>query len=362
AIGETGSILDNVSKVTQTANGLVTEVTGEGGLKTQVSTLAGSYSIKNLTSSGKVLNQLNLNKDGSVRIDGKLVQITGTTYIEDGVISSAKIASLDAGKIKTGTLDAARIKANSIDGSKIAFDEAFFNGLTANQAYLKKLFAKDAFLTAVQAVTLSASQITGGILEATNGAMKMDLNDGQISFLQDTASIRRASSRSASQFLRFEDSGLITVPGSGIAAAHTILGSNYLGTESSGNAFSGLEIFSGKSESLSRVIGDRIEFRANQENKSIDNGNWVLDFRNREDSYFYPQKGRNTKNMFLGHMHSRITNVYVQDINMRNGQSLHEILHLLASIAGHIVLGGFSDDTYRAIKDTYNNLRNKGYG
>ncbi|MGU7966849.1 hypothetical protein ACS6YB_10995, partial [Streptococcus suis] len=42
AVGETGSILDNVSKVTQTANGLVTEVTGENGLKTQVSTLAGS--------------------------------------------------------------------------------------------------------------------------------------------------------------------------------------------------------------------------------------------------------------------------------------------------------------------------------
>jgi hypothetical protein len=144
--------------------------------------------------------------------------------------------------------------------------------------------------------------------------------------------------------------------------ARTILGSNYLGTESSGNAFSGLEIFSGKSESLSRVVGDRIEFRANQENKGIDNGNWVIDFRNRGVSYFYPQKGRDAEDMFLGHMYSRITNVYVQDINLRNGQSLHDILHLLSSIAGHITFGGFSDDTYRAIKDTYNNLRDKGYG
>ncbi|HFI0659492.1 TPA: gp58-like family protein, partial [Streptococcus suis] len=362
AVGETGSILDNVSKVTQTAAGLVQEVSGTNGLKTQVSTLAGSYAIKNLTKAGDVLGQINLNKDGSVKIDGSLVQITGKTYIENGVIDAAKIGDLDAGKIKTGTLDAARIKANTIDGSKIVFDDAFFSGLTASEANLQTLFSKDAFITQVQAVTLSASKIQGGVLEAVNGAMKMDLNDGQISFLQDTASIRRASSRSASQFLRFEDSGLITVPGSGIAAAHTILGSNYLGTESSGNAFSGLEIFSGKSESLSRVIGDRIEFRANQENKSVDNGNWVMDFRNREDSYFYPQKGRNTKNMFLGHIHSRITNVYVQDINLRNGQSLHDILHLLASVAGHIVLGGFSDDTYRAIKDTYNDLRYKGYG
>ncbi|HFU3700140.1 TPA: phage tail spike protein, partial [Streptococcus suis] len=64
AVGESGSILDNVSKVTQTAAGLVQEVSGTNGLKTQVSTLAGSYAIKNLTNSGTVLNQLNLNKDG----------------------------------------------------------------------------------------------------------------------------------------------------------------------------------------------------------------------------------------------------------------------------------------------------------
>ncbi|HEM6302165.1 TPA: phage tail protein [Streptococcus suis] len=362
AVGTTGSILDNVSKVTQTANGLVTEVTGEGGLKTQVSTLAGSYAIKNLTKAGDVLGQINLNKDGSVRIDGKLVQITGATYIQDGVISAAKIGDLSAGKITSGTLDAARIKANSIDGSKIAFDEAFFNGLTANEAYLEKLFAKNAFITSVQAVSLSASKISGGILTATNEALKMDLNNGQISFLQDSASIRRTSSRSASQFMRFEDSELITMPGSGISAAHTILGSNYLGSESSGNAFAGLEIYSGKYESLSRVVGDRIEFRANQGNKNLDNGNWVMDFKNRGDSYFYPQKGANTKNTYLGHMNSRITNVYVQDINLRGGNSLNELLHNLASIAGHIVLGGFSDDAYKAIKNTYNNLRTKGYG
>ncbi|HFR3829521.1 TPA: phage tail spike protein [Streptococcus suis] len=362
AVGTAGSILDNVSKVTQTAAGLVQEVSGTNGLKTQVSQLAGSWAVQNLTSSGTVLNQLNLNKDGSVKIDGKLVQITGTTYIQDGVISSAKIGSLDAGKITTGTLDAARIKASSIDGSKLVFDEAFFNGLTANEAYLKQIFAKNAFITQVQAVTLSASKISGGILSATNDAMQMDLNNGQISFLQDSASIRRASSRSASQFMRFEDSGLVTMPGSGIPAAHTILGSNYLGNESSGNAFAGLEIYSGKRESLSRVVGDRIEFRANQGNKNLDNGNWVMDFKNRGDSYFYPQKGANTKNTYLGHMNSRITNVYVEDINLHTGHSLNGLLHNLASIAGHIVFGGFSDDAYKAIKKTYNDLKTKGYG
>ncbi|MHC3597929.1 phage tail spike protein [Streptococcus suis] len=187
AVGTAGSILDNVSKVTQTAAGLVQEVSGTNGLKTQVSQLAGSYAIQNLTSSGTVLNQLNLNKDGSVKIDGKLVQITGTTYIQDGVIASAKIAGLDAGKVTTGYLASARIKANSIDGSKIVFDQAFLNKMTANEAYLQQLFAKSAFITQVQAVTLSASQIIGGLMRATNGAMEIDFNNSAIDMFKDGA-------------------------------------------------------------------------------------------------------------------------------------------------------------------------------
>ncbi|RRR54243.1 hypothetical protein EI998_02910 [Streptococcus suis] len=251
AVGTAGSILDNVSKVTQTANGLVQEVSGSNGLKTQVSTLAGSYAIKNLTSSGNVLNQLNLNKDGSVKIDGKLVQITGTTYIQDGVITSAKIAGLDAGKITTGTLDAARIKASSIDGSKLTFDEAFFNGLTANEAELKKLFAKDAFITQVQAVTLSASKISGGILSATNGAMQMDLNNANISFntnatinfnSANNALVRRRGTHTA--FLHFNDvTSSADANAGGVYAGLGVTSSgDGINSESSGR-FSGIRIF-----------------------------------------------------------------------------------------------------------------------
>ncbi|MFX3835080.1 hypothetical protein ACJBS4_11955, partial [Streptococcus suis] len=73
AVGTTGSILDNVSKVTQTAAGLVQEVSGTNWLKTQVSTLAGSYAIKSLTKAGDLLCQINLNRDGSIKLDGSLV-------------------------------------------------------------------------------------------------------------------------------------------------------------------------------------------------------------------------------------------------------------------------------------------------
>ncbi|HEM6465068.1 TPA: phage tail protein [Streptococcus suis] len=185
AVGETGSILDNVSKVTQTAAGLVQEVSGTNGLKTQVGQLKNSWAVK-ISGPEGLKTAINASTDG-VRLKGKNLWLDGNTLIDNAVITSAMIAGLDAGKITTGYLDAARIRVGAIDGSKIAFDEAFFNGLTANQAYLKKLFAKDAFLTAVQAVTLSASQIIGGLMRATTGAMEIDFNNSAIDMFKDGA-------------------------------------------------------------------------------------------------------------------------------------------------------------------------------
>ncbi len=251
AVGTAGSILDNVSKVTQTANGLVQEVSGANGLKTQVSQLAGSWAVQNLTSAGDVLGQINLNPDGSVRINEGLISVGTKTYIQDGVITSAKIGSLDAGKITTGTLDAARIKASSIDGSKLVFDQAFFTGLTANEAYLEQLFAKNAFITQVQAVTLSASKISGGILSATNGAMKMDLNNANISFntnatinfnSANNALVRRRGTHTA--FLHFNDvASSADANAGGVYAGLGVTSSgDGINSESSGR-FSGIRIF-----------------------------------------------------------------------------------------------------------------------
>ncbi|MGU7859910.1 phage tail protein [Streptococcus suis] len=189
---------------------------------TRVTQLAGSWAVQNLTSAGTVLNQLNLNKDGSVKIDGSLVQITGRTYIQDGIISAAKIGDLDAGKIKTGTLDAARIRANSIDGSKIVFDQAFLNKMTANEALFKQLFAQSAFITSVQAVAVSAKQIAGGIAKALNGGMDVNFDESKINFYTNVAAIRRIYTGHPTQFIKFETEGNYS---------RTIIGSNRNGGE-----------------------------------------------------------------------------------------------------------------------------------
>ncbi|HFI0959812.1 TPA: gp58-like family protein [Streptococcus suis] len=252
---ETG-IKDKVARMVLTDSLFLTEVKDKiSGTATQVSQLNNSYAIKNLTSAGTVLNQINLLANGTNRIDGRLTHITGQTLIDNGVIKNAMIGELDAGKITSGTVDAARIKANSIDGSKIAFDEAFFNGLSANQAYLKKLFAKNAFITSVQAVTLSASQITGGLMRATNRAMEVNLNAGQILYYTDQAALKRVLNGYPTQFVKFATG---TVTGKGNAGV-TVIGSNRWNSESSNDGgFVGIRAWNGANIDQIDVVGDTV--------------------------------------------------------------------------------------------------------
>ena len=156
--------------------------TGLEATKSEMSQIAGSWAVKNLTRSGDVLNQINLNKDGSVKIDGKLVQITGSTYIEDGVISSAKIGELSASKITSGRLNASLVDVVNLNASSVT--GGTFTGLNYR----------------------------GGKIEGLNGSMRVDLNQSEIHFYdnatiefhnKDNALVRRKGPHTA--FVHFND-------------------------------------------------------------------------------------------------------------------------------------------------------------
>ncbi|HEM4119924.1 TPA: matrix-binding protein EbhB [Streptococcus suis] len=259
-----GDHTNQISQVVQTATGIVTRVgnletsrattAAVNAIQTQVSTLAGAWSVRNLTSAGTVLSQLNLNKDGTVKIDGKLVQITGTTYIQDGVIASGKIASLDAGKITSGIISAARIGAEAITADKLKVDQAFFTKFMATEAYLKQLFAKSAFITQVQSVTLSANKISGGILSAINGAMKINLSLGNIKFFTNSPSISREVSGYPHQWVSFE-----TGTSNGKPCGVTIIGSNrWNNWNANDGGFVGIRAWNGTDTDQIDVVGDKV--------------------------------------------------------------------------------------------------------
>lgn len=75
--------------------------------------------------SKEVISSINLSPAGT-RISGRKVQITGQTLIDDAVIKSGHIQSLDADKITTGTLNAAHVRVINLDASNITGNKTHF--------------------------------------------------------------------------------------------------------------------------------------------------------------------------------------------------------------------------------------------
>ena len=117
-------------------------------VRTQVTQLAGSYSIRNLNSAGDVLGAINLNPDGSVRINEGLLSVGEKTIIKDGVIKKSMIGKAQIGTAHIDEIDASKANLINVTTKNIATD-----GLTANI-------------------------IKGGILQSLTGTTNFDLNQG----------------------------------------------------------------------------------------------------------------------------------------------------------------------------------------
>ena len=116
--------------------------------RTQVTQLAGSWSVRNINSAGDVMGQLNLNPDGSVRINEGLLSVGEKTIIKDGVIKKSMIGRAQIGTAHIDEIDASKANLINVTSKNIATD-----GLTANI-------------------------IKGGVLQSINGTTNFDLNQG----------------------------------------------------------------------------------------------------------------------------------------------------------------------------------------
>ncbi|WP_105151632.1 phage tail spike protein [Streptococcus suis] len=244
----------DIYQAIETAKGLVTEVSGTNGLKTQVSTLAGSYAVKNLNSSGDILSQANLSSDLFL-LEAAKIRLKGKTLADEIQAIDGKFETLFVADGTFAKLNATVIGSQAITADKLKVDQAFFDKLIANDAYLKQLFAKSVFTTQVQAVTLSASKISGGILTATNKAMEVNLNAGQILYYTDQAALKRVLTGYPTQFVKFATG---TVTGKGNAGV-TVIGSNRWNSESSNDGgFVGIRAWNGPNIDQIDVVGDTV--------------------------------------------------------------------------------------------------------
>ena len=153
---------------------------GTEAVRTKVTQLAGSWSVKNLNSAGDIISGINLGANGNNRIIGRATHITGDTLIDNAVIKSAMIDKLKTANFEAGSVTTNILEAEAVTADKVKFDTAFIQKLVSKQAFIDELFAKQATITRIQSIDFTANHIKGGMLTSTNGRSVFDLNSGQI--------------------------------------------------------------------------------------------------------------------------------------------------------------------------------------
>lgn len=202
--------------------------------RTQVTQLAGSWSVKNLNSAGDVLGQLNLNPDGSVRINEGLLSVGEKTIIKDGVIKKSMIGEAQIGTAHISEIDASKAQLINVSAKNIVSD-----GLTANI-------------------------IKGGKLSSLNGVTDFDLQTGWIDMNGDVVGIRNRFGNKPLQYLIFGEGSINTKSGS-----YTALMSNSNGRVNMDDGSAGIQIWNTNDNTTAvNLYGDNITLMYNADDKN----------------------------------------------------------------------------------------------
>lgn len=179
--------------------------------RTQVTQLSNSWAVRALNNAGDILGQLNLNQDGSVRINDALVAVGDKTYIKDGVIKKSMIGNAQIGTAHIDEIDASQARLINVSAKNIVAD-----GLTANI-------------------------IRGGKLSSLNGKSDFDLQTGWLEMNQEAVGIRNRFPGKPMQFLIFGQGAL-----NGVDGAYTQLMSNRNGVTGIEHTSAGIQIWNGR--------------------------------------------------------------------------------------------------------------------
>lgn len=295
---------------------------GVEAVRTQVTQLNNSWSVRNLNSAGDVLGQLNLNPDGSIKINEGLLSIGEKTYIKDGVIKKSMIgnAQIDTAHIKE--IDASQANIFNLNVNNI-------NGLNAEFIKAKIEYAL-------------VDWLRGKKISAVNDKTVIDLNEGTINLFSNTGTIRRIDDTNSSQFIKLTKSGFVAEQFRDTNAALMIFGTNHnkdpKEVERHDNeSFAGVRLWSGKGngaeESLTEFIGDRVLIYNNGKYRSPWN---FHNNTNDGNTYLIPQNENRVKH-FIGRGDKFLEGVYSKHFYMSGGVDIGQYLWDLLTCFGQMV-------------------------
>ena len=197
--------------------------------RTQVGQLNDSYAIRALNSAGDVLGAINLNPDGSVRINEGLLSVGEKTIIKNGVIKKAMIANGQIGTAHIGELDASKANLINVSAKNIVSD-----GLTANI-------------------------IKGGKLSSLNNVTNFDLQTGWIEMNKDSVGIKNQFPGRPLQYLVFGAGTIAKKSGT-----YTALMSNSHKHIKMDDGSAGIQIWNANDNTTAvNIYGDWVEFMYN---------------------------------------------------------------------------------------------------
>lgn len=276
-------------------------------VRTQMTQLAGSWAVKNLKSDGDVLNSINVLANGTNRIDGRLTHITGQTVIDDAVIKDAMIARINADKIFGGTIDGNQVNVINVNASNVL------------------------------AGTLTGMTMRGGRIEALNGKMNIDLQNGQMNILDNGAGLTRQGLNLPTQILRMVDDTQITNTGKKYSTL-TVLGSTkHKDALTHVSGFAGMRIYN-RDETLTELVGDQIILYTNNKERSP----WIFKAGTNKDHHRLIPSNDNGQKHSIGRSDKPLHELHVGEIYL-NGVRLKMAIKDMLNRMGYVGTGRWGD-------------------
>ena len=319
------SINGRFANYQQTVNGQISTIISQfdGVLKkTDINITDGQISFGTGKSiNGRTISSLLVQEPESIALIAKLIKVKGDMVI-DGSITNRHLASesVDTGHMRAGSVTTQILASNAVTADKLQVDYALIQKLLANQAFIRELISQKAFITELNSIKIAAERVQGGRLSANNGATVFDLDNGTINLFSNTGTIRRIDDTSSSQFIKFNQVGLIGEYLRDNKAARIVIGTNQDKTENTENGtFAGMRLWSGAKndvkESLYELVGDRIIFYANGQYRSP----WIIHNNTKDgNSYLIPMNEKGVKHN-LGRGDKHFSKAYIDDLFIGKG-------------------------------------------